>query len=90
MAKGFKAMKRIAKSTVTDAIMEAMEMADEMESIIILYQNKPEAKVCNGFITSEDTKMETANFLVDQYKAMIFGSFDVGEEEEPDENEEEA
>lgn len=64
-------MKRIVKDNVTDALMDAMEKANEMESVIILYHNKPEAAKGIGMITNDDCSVARANFLVDAFKAWL-------------------
>jgi hypothetical protein len=65
-------MKRIQKNTVTDALMEALENSEQMESVIILYENKPDSDTSTGFFTTQDTDVATANFLVDTFKAWLF------------------
>lgn len=65
-------MKRINKNSVTDALMEALENAESMEHVVILYQNKPDCETANGFITTKETEIATANYLVDTFKAWMF------------------
>jgi hypothetical protein len=67
-------VKRIIKNNVTDALMEAMEKAGEMECVIILYQNKPEVPKGIGMITNDDCTVALANFLVDTFKAWLMNS----------------
>lgn len=64
-------MKRITKNTVTDALLEAMEHADQMESIAILYHNKPSDSKAFGMITDDGCTVERMNFLVDVFKAWM-------------------
>jgi len=65
-------MKRINKSSVTDSLLEALENAENMEHVIILYQNKKDQESPMGFITTEDTEVATANYLVDSFKSWLF------------------
>jgi hypothetical protein len=67
-------VKRIVKNNVTEALMDAMEKADDMESVIILYHNKPETPKGIGMITNDDCSVSRANFLVDAFKAWLFQS----------------
>lgn len=67
-------MKRIVKSCVTDALVEAMERASDMESVIILYQNKPDVPKGIGMITDDGLTVASANFLVDTFKAWMMNS----------------
>jgi len=64
-------MKRITKNTVTDALLEAMEQAGQMESIAILYHNKPSDSKAFGMITDDGCTVERMNFLVDVFKAWM-------------------
>lgn len=74
-------MKRIIANSITEAIAEAMEKADDMECIIILYQNKPGCEINHGFITDPDSSVATANWLVDSFKAWALGCFSRKEED---------
>jgi len=66
-------MKRIATNDTTDALMAAMERAEIMEHVLILYQTKPEHGEENGghnigAISSGELTTAGANWLVDVYK----------------------
>lgn len=74
-------VKRIQATSVTDAIASAMEKAEDMESVIILYQNKPHCEVSFGFITDPDTSVATTNWLVDTFKAWLLGCYITKEED---------
>jgi hypothetical protein len=65
-------MKRINKNSVTDSLMEALENAESMEHVVILYQNKPDSETSTGFIITKDTEISTANYLLDTFKAWLF------------------
>lgn len=52
--------------------MEALENAENMEHVIILYQNKKECEQSTGFVTTQDTEIATANFLIDTFKCWLF------------------
>jgi hypothetical protein len=52
--------------------MEALEHAENMEHVIILYQNKKEVDTPMGFITTDETEIATANYMIDSFKSWIF------------------
>lgn len=64
--------------TVTDAIALAMENADEMATVVILYEGKDGT----GFITDGSVDLKTANFLADSLKAWIMSKLADGWEGE--------
>lgn len=65
-------MKRIEKNSVTDVLMDAMENAESMEHVIVLYQTKKDCDSPIGFYTTADTEVAMANYLVDSFKAWMF------------------
>jgi len=64
-------MERIKCTTVTDTLMKAMEHAEEMEDVMILYYAKED---CTGsMFTSESMKSHDALWLIEQFKAWLLG-----------------
>ena len=64
-------MKRIVCSTATDTLMSALEHAEDMEDVLVIYYAK-EGRKGNCF-TSEGMKSSDALWLVEQFKAWIMG-----------------
>lgn len=63
--------RRIQCSTVTETLMMAMENADEMEDVIVIYYAKDG---CRGnCFSSENMKASDALWLIEQYKAWLLG-----------------
>ena len=71
MAEG---LKRIKGGSVTDALIAATEQADEMKHVLILYEGA-DGETC-GFIVDDTFEKQTANFLVDKFKASLFGNLE--------------
>lgn len=71
-------MERRKVEHAADVIIKAMEMSDELEHVIIIYQRKTENPSPKGawlgFIESDHTKLETANFMVDSYKHWLWSA----------------
>lgn len=64
-------MKRIQCSTVTDTLLAAMEKADEMEDVLVIYYAKDGFK--GHCFNSEGMKSSEALWLIEQYKAWLMG-----------------
>jgi hypothetical protein len=70
-------MKRIECNSVTDTIAKAMEEAGDMDRVLILVRRKggdDDHAVYDHYSNAECTQGE-ANFLVDSFKAWLFGCF---------------
>jgi hypothetical protein len=65
-------MKRLTCSTVTDALMAAMEEADRMENVIILYDCKPDQENVSGMFVNEGLDTKTVNYMIDCFKAWLW------------------
>ena len=64
--------KGIAKSSVTDIPLEAMEHAEEMESVIILCQIKGDDGEMRGrLLAVKGMTLETVNWHLDQAKRWV-------------------
>jgi hypothetical protein len=66
-------MKRINCDSVTEALIRAMEYADKMKHVVILYESKEEEDHPGGFFTQDDVTLANINFLLDKVKFWIFG-----------------
>jgi hypothetical protein len=64
-------MKRIVRSTATDTLLAAMEKADEMEDVLVIYYAKDGFK--GHCFNSEGMKSSEALWLIEQYKAWLLG-----------------
>lgn len=67
MAEG---IKRLKGGSVTEALISAAEQAEDMKHVLILYEGS-DGETC-GFIVDETFEKQTANFLVDKFKAYLF------------------
>lgn len=67
-------LQRIASKDVTDSIARAMEKADDMKSVIIIYELRDdyEGRATHGVIIPDDLTMAGANYLMDVGKRWIF------------------
>jgi hypothetical protein len=69
-------MKRIASKTVTDTLALAMEGADQMKNVVVLYETieaEDKEKPAFGMYVNEDVTLETFNYMLDNAKHWIFG-----------------
>lgn len=68
---------RIKSGSVTDALMEAMEQAEEFKTCIILYEKEG----FSGFINSDSATFKDAYYMADMFKAYLLRWALEGEEE---------
>lgn len=68
---------RIKCTTVTDTIAHAMENAENIDQILILYREKSDdgENATYGHISNDGMTQGESNFLVDAFKAWMFGCF---------------
>lgn len=69
---------RIQKTTVTDTLLQAIEEADDIEAVAVLYYRKDRQHA--ALITSQNMKNTELNWLLDRAKLWLLGA--VGQEEE--------
>lgn len=62
------------RGDVTETIASAMEHADKMEHVLIIYQNKEDAEISYGFFQNDAMQVQTANYLCDVFKSWIINS----------------
>jgi hypothetical protein len=74
-ARKLKAVKfaRISKSTVTEAIMSAMEEAGRIKHVVIIYETVEGEKATHGVVTDDDLTLADANFMLDVGKKWMVG-----------------
>lgn len=68
-------MERIKVSTVTEALMKAMEQADDLEHVVVIYQRKKdtEKRFSLGYYADADVELQTLNYLLDTLKFYLLG-----------------
>lgn len=64
--------RRINHNTVTAALMDAMEHADTMQRVVILYDTKDGEDHSGGIFAQEDMTLSQMNFMLDRAKHWIF------------------
>lgn len=64
-------MERIKCSDVTDTLLKAMEHADDMEDVLVLYYAKKGRKGC--YLGSEGMKASDMLWVIEQFKAWLLG-----------------
>lgn len=65
-------LKRVACSTVTDALISATEMAEEIGHVVIIYERTNGDP--GGFICNESMDASKMNWLLDQAKHWLWRS----------------
>jgi len=65
-------MNKIAAKDVTDALAQAMENADRMKNVLIIWETSDDEKETYGFITNEELTVRDSNFMVDTFKSWLF------------------
>lgn len=64
-------MERIQCTTVTETMMAAMEHAEDMEDVLVIYYAKDGCK--GSCFLSENMKSSDALWLIEQFKAWLLG-----------------
>ena len=64
-------MNRIKCSSVTDTLITAMEKADEMDGVLVLYFAKEGGK--GSYFCDEGTRAHDLLWLIEQFKAYLLG-----------------
>ena len=72
-------MHRLSVTDATQALIEAMERAEHMEHVIIVYQTKREfgsspGGYVYGVVQTGHTEVASANWLIDVYKQWLLNS----------------
>jgi len=61
------------QKSVTDTLMRAMEHADNMKQVIVLYETHEDCKTSTGGVfTQEDVTLSKINWLLDLGKHWLF------------------
>jgi len=61
------------EGSVTDALMHAMERAEDMQQVIVLYETKETVKTSSGGIfTCDDVTLSKINWLIDMGKQWLW------------------
>jgi hypothetical protein len=75
-------MKRLKFGSNTDALIKAVEMADECDSIVVLYQKKPEAGGETGFYNVGQITNAELLWHVERFRLYLLGALDRDLEDE--------
>jgi hypothetical protein len=67
-------VKRIDCNSVTETLAQAMEHAEEMKNVVVLYETKDEYAHPGGMFTQKDMTLSTLNWLFDLGKSWLLGS----------------
>lgn len=67
-------------TSVTDTLMRAMEKADRMRTVVVVYDTTDEYEkehgLTGGVIVQDDTKVSVINWMIDQAKRWLLGEGD--------------
>lgn len=74
-------MKRINKDTATDCLLEAMEHADEMQHVIVIYETKEGNNNTHGAIVTKDSTLAQLGFLLDVTKSWLISMCSVSDDD---------
>lgn len=66
-------IKRLASKEVTDVLIDAMEHADDMAVVCVIYENKEECESAGGMFMQSDTTLSHVNWMIDQAKRWLVG-----------------
>jgi hypothetical protein len=70
-------MERIRCTTVTDTLLKAMEKADKMDGVLVLYYKKSDSAGSDYEVGcslgSDDMRADAILWLLEQYKAWVLG-----------------
>lgn len=62
-------------TSVTDTLMKAMERADRMRTVVVIYDTtdeyEKESRVTEGVICQDDVKCSVINWMLDQAKRWL-------------------
>jgi hypothetical protein len=70
---------RIKLSTVTDALLAAMERAEQMEHVLILWCPKGEVSAAGGFMTDGEQTVAETVWMIERFKQWLLSTH--GEED---------
>ena len=62
----------IASKDVTDTLVKALENADRMKNVVIVYETQDTCENAGGILTNKEVTMATMNYLLDLAKSWIF------------------
>jgi hypothetical protein len=62
---------RLASKIVTETLARAMECADDMDLVVVIYQTNEGCKSPGGVFIQEDTTFSSINWMLDQAKRWI-------------------
>lgn len=65
-------IERIASKDVTDTLARAMENADRMKSVVVIYETQDGAESPGGVMCNDNATIAQMNYLLDLAKKWIF------------------
>lgn len=65
------AFQKICESSVTEAIAKAMENADRMKQVVIIYETNDDQDTSHGVICQGNITREKTNYLLDIAKEWV-------------------
>jgi S-adenosylmethionine synthetase len=68
-------MQKIASKDVTETLARAMEHADRMKHVLIIYETKEGEETSFGFFQNDELDVKTANYMNDVFKAWVLDGF---------------
>jgi hypothetical protein len=66
-------MEKLAEKTVTETLARAMERADRMSHVIVIYETLEGEEVTGGILVDDAFTLAGMNYLFDLGKKWIFG-----------------
>lgn len=64
--------KTLCGKSVTDVLMRAMEHADSMKHVAVVYTTNDDDDATGGFFAQDDIRMDELNWMLDLVKSWIF------------------
>jgi phenylpyruvate tautomerase PptA (4-oxalocrotonate tautomerase family) len=62
---------RLASKSVTDVLAKAMENADKMRTVVVIYDTPEDAEYPGGIFVQEDTTLSSILWMLEQAKKWI-------------------
>ena len=66
-------MERIQASDKTESLVRAMEIADECDFMLVLYQGKEGSSLDSGFISVGSPKLMELLWFIERFKLWLLG-----------------
>jgi hypothetical protein len=70
-----KPLQKLASKDVTDTLAMAMEHADRMKNILIIYETVDGDEHGAGFMQNDELDLKSANYMCDIFKSYVLQNF---------------